>query len=532
LLLLEWFFHILEQLERFWDTELSQQFLANNGANGFLDLFKRFGTTSMPSAIENLKALGKVRFQSDHLERLSGFIVATDLTIRLGSTELICTVVEESRFEDTIAFPQIARNALQNTKPETIEGLLTASIRLLAGLAALPSLIGPIHANHGAVKLIHASRHINPIIVRSALDLVNVLLTSSVSVRFVQVFITEFPGLFKTWNNDNRERGLRSFALMLKNQSAITEIAHSSEIRDIIGSCFHSDSPKIVLFSLKLFYSFLTNPVSFELYSQLVESLPALLTHKTESVRFVAASALGVGLEKGVSTDIVTAHEIRAFLQRCFAKNELVICALRLTGLISKTYRSATLLESVIEGIARYHSAKDQKVRNLALEVFSSCACSNPISPTLLKIIEKIKKIGDLPDSVLTFLAYMTLNRAGAVHGAKLWKQIANAIAERGNRAVSFALLALDRIAQTPDTLEILTNEDISAFISVSKPLLEKEDTQAVVFSILESLVYSDKGKQTVRQSNLPVELKKIFVSVPRNAPVRISLMRILACIG
>jgi hypothetical protein len=87
------------------------------------------------------------------------FIVATDLTVRVAATELLCVVAEEWHFDDLASLAQIARNALGNAIADTAEPLLTATVRL------------------------------------PTLDPLDRLLSDAVQPRFVRIFVADFSTL-------------------------------------------------------------------------------------------------------------------------------------------------------------------------------------------------------------------------------------------------------------------------------------------------------------------------------------------------
>jgi hypothetical protein len=510
-------------------AELKARFCETGGADAFLGLFSRFGTTSMPSAVENLGALGNVKLDGGHLAKLSAFIVATDLTVRVAATELLCQVVDGGRYDDPAAFSQIARNALHNAIPEMVENLLRATIALLTGLAGLPSLLAQIVANDGLPKIFQASRHANPAIAGSALDLLNRLLSASVPPRLVATFIADFPALFDRWDDPNRERALRSFAILLKSESAFKEIAKSVDVAATIASCFMSNSPRVVLFSLKLLYSFLINSVCFQRYSSLLPALTVPLASKTKSIRFLAASALTVGFEKGGFSDHLATAEVRAFLEQSFTQGKLLVCALRLAGVISLTYAGALFLEPVIPAISPCLAKTDARVHALTLQVLSSLAISNPMSPALLEVARNLTAKTEVSEPLLKFLANIAIQPDGAMCGARAWKLLVAGVTSEIPRERSAAVLALDRVVQVPEALALLNQKQVNEFIKASEPLWSGEEGVDLVLPIVDGLVTAEAGKKAVKASALPTTLRHAISALPPTAPMRVAALRILA---
>jgi serine/threonine protein kinase len=497
-------------------------------AQAYLRLFSSFGTTAMPHAIDNLVALGGVTLSSEHIIKLSAFLVATDLTVRGTSTDFLCGIVENRRYEAEVMFSHIARNALVNAIPEALEGLLRSTLRLLMGLTGIAPALSQLCIGDSPERVFMASKHRNQAIASAALDLfIRIVPAGGIpSERTIALFVSEFPSLFKNWNDGNREKALRSFALLLKSEKVFAELSKSKDMLGILCSCFLSQSPKIALFSLKLFCAILANSSCFTLYSSLLPSLSVLLTSPFPSIRLLVASALTFGFAPNLATP-----ELLEFLNRSFTDEKIVVAALKLAGVISGSFRGALFLEPVIPDALKLLRSPDVKVRHFAVLVCCSCALSNPISDTVAQAAPDMfalvhaRQEGLFP---LMFLSNLAVHPQGAVLCAKNFQMLVAELQSAKDTRLDLLLAAFERIVGVHESLNMLTVEDVAAFLAEARKYWT-EEVAPRVFAVVDALVASGVGKKAIAHSDLPTIIQEKLRELPLTSPIRTSAMRILA---
>ena len=127
--------NIINALEKITSNDsLLKEFISKNGQKTFLFLFAKFGSTSIPKAIEILIRLvdkSNISFSFEHISNLASFLLANELNVRKLTIDLILKIVENKQYEDSSSLDLVASNLLLNIIPEALPLILTSILKLL-----------------------------------------------------------------------------------------------------------------------------------------------------------------------------------------------------------------------------------------------------------------------------------------------------------------------------------------------------------------------------------------------------------------
>lgn len=375
------------------DNEMLNTFAKLGGTSALLELILKFGSTSMPNAIDALTAVLKidntVKLTSDHYAKLASFLGTTDIKIRISSTKLISLTIEKKLYTSDAALTTIVNSVLSNAILEAKSELLKPTLYLIKLLLPLERPAAHLARSKGPNIILLLLPHSDPQVVADSLDILRSLCQDVLPpAETIQQYALQFTDIIARNSDMLTVKALYLIGVLVHSPEAFKEFS-----ADISGfkTCLLSKQASIEAYTLQLIFAFLSNQTSAAAFSELADNIVPLLASPSKGIAAIAASCLTVILMNKAAEygKFVYCSTTAKFIEEALELPQLQQCGVRLAGVISMTFAGARFLDStdIMSQIGKLLESEDQAVRKLAFMAFASFSTSLPLSKSAIAAI-------------------------------------------------------------------------------------------------------------------------------------------------
>jgi hypothetical protein len=503
--------------------------LAKGGIAPILNMFWRFATTSTKSVIESLQIILNAKavvFKADDFTKLTPFLVANDLGLRVAATNLVLSAIEDQAFDDFSALTVLAGSVLTNIIPEANEELLKASLDLLGKLVAgntifdkrTAATVFAITARPGRSFKLQSLR-----IVRQLLSVPD--------DDTVEQILPQLQSLFKIEDPELDRETLKLLAVLLRCPSAFEKAAVPGTFK-AFQRLLRTQDPDVLALALRLCYAFLSDADSFFVFADLRPALIGILSSQIEAAVQLGAACLTAIIQRS-AVSVSSEPKVTQFLLRSFASQTqaLLVAGLRLAGVIASSIAGAKFLDDakVVSAVAPLLGHANKTVRRFALMVFAQVSASWPICKSALEAMPVL--LGLLNDDLESFpqiaAANFVVNPRAAEQSARQFPALVAQLAAKEPMNRGLALTAIHRVVRTPEATPHLNDlMTIQKLIALTEPYWEKDSAQ-VVFEIIDAITAMPAGRQLDIMPNVTGFVRKRLLTMKPCDPKRPILVRI-----
>lgn len=608
------------------NDKLLKHFLENKGSSYVLDLFIKFGTTSMGKIIDVLSIIihnEPVKLSSEHLIKLAPFLVSGKIGVRKLTIDLIIMIIDKELYDDDSSLNVIANRALENSIPEAETSLLEKTLALLDKLLQLQQPFDVIIRHDGPCSVFSLARHKNADIRLRSLQIMNKMLSGSIPRP--KIISTFFGG--KNYYSDKERRArkndtedinfsklvsesikdkpdiiletLIAIGTFLKTPTVFKELSEQAKdqkdsILDAFRLCFTSDSVAISLYSMKLCFAFLSNQLSYEMFSALMPDFIMALNYKSQGVNEIAGYCIIMIIQKTGKFKLSFNDEeeeddnendnegkenndneetnkkskkkqhhkekresdsnndenddnpyyniIKNFLYLSLQDNtSLKTVALRLSGVLSASPEGIQMLKNAhaTKRIAIIATSDDGENTKLALMVIASHSALQPTSKAAISIIPYLFKMLDkeeLAPYPLISIANLCVNPIAAKDCVPHLSKLVDLLDSDDIPTLNRTFTALYRILKSPEACGIITEDNVDVLSEIAKKTEKfwNNEFAPISFDIIEMVsgIPNEVGKKVILNSKFKDYLKNRLESVSITDMLRPILNRIGTRIG
>lgn len=532
-------FNLVQAIEPFLEVESTlKSFIKLSGTHALLELFIKFGTTTMTKVIDCFSIVikhDKVILTSEHFQKLAPFLVANDLSVRVSATKLLNLIIEHLAFDTDSSLTVVANNVLSNVIPEAMKELLLESLQLLKNLLDLSSPYSFIIRANGPSNVFVLTSHSDHTIIIESLDLLRQMLINSLPPqKTVNLCVNGFFDLISSNNPNIQMKTLIILAILLKSPYTFKEVALASNTIEAFSLCLKNDSPQVVIYSLRLCFAFLSNPISFTAFSTLSPILLSLLSSDTDSIAQLVASCLTAIIHNNGEQNLLGKEISEYLLKSLNEESSLTMSGLRLAGVISSSFKGARFLEAnkIIGCISKLMFSKNAEIMKFSIMVFASHSASYPMSnaavDSLGHFFESINK-PDLAPYPLITISNLTVNPKGAQSCIKYLSQLVDLLNSEDDDSLQRVFSAIHNIVVVPEAINMVTDEKVIISFIKSTEKFWDTDYASIVFDILDSIAGCDIGKAALQESLLPDFLVEKLQTIAITHPMRSIYIRIIS---
>ena len=368
------------------DKEMLNSFVRMGGSDALLELILKFGSTSMPKAIEALTAVinadNNIKLNAEHFAKLASFLGTTDIKIRISSTELICLALERKAFASDAALISVINSVLSNAILEAKSDLLKSTLKLIKLLLPLSRPAAHLARSKGPSSIFLLLPHSDPQVVADSLDILRVLCTDSLpSADVIHNYAAQFADVIGRNSDTLTIKALYLVGVLVRSPSAFKEF---QSLTQGLRLCLSSKHPSIQAYTLQLVFAFLSNQTSTLAFAELTDAIVPHLAAENKGIAAIAASCLTVILMNKPADygKVVYVKKTANFIIEALKIEEMQQCAIRLAGVISMTFAGARFLDStdVMPLIRSLLTSSNISIKKLAFMAFASFSAALPLS--------------------------------------------------------------------------------------------------------------------------------------------------------
>ena len=556
------------------------EFEKENGCVAFLNMFSRFGTTSMPKSINVIKFIlvkqinsssnsnnsskKELVFNANIFSKIAPFLLTPDLSLRLSTLKLVNSIVEcfnthnkNINFEiTTSSFNSLARNALANIFPEAISDLIIESMTLIEKLMILDldldsnqeSIINlnlPVLLNEGIIKVSTILDHNDEIVSKKAFELIETLLKRiTPQKKTVKQLLAIFPILANNKNNEIMNFSLRILAYSLKSSMAVKKLLSKPQYREVI-ECFKlffaSKQNEVIINSLKLLFSFLYKSTDISKFIILTESLYQILeTNNSNIIQTLLDSCFAlIYKSQPLPNDSHYLSILEQHIKQMLSSKSIISTQiLNLCGVISNSVSGAIFSDKIelVPYILSYMNyINNDMVSKQSILVLCSLSSLDPMCSHLNEAIplafDMIKKDIYSPYPLI-FTINMSLTSFGAIECAKniifIIEFFDKLQKSEGSKIDTIRVLRLiERVISDSDAKKVLEKGDhYNELISL---LYTNFQSNKLFYSILNEVAMTAIGKKTIRDSGILSTLINNYHNMKIQDESRPTLIKILS---
>lgn len=397
--------HIFYELSK--DSDILGKFIECRGTAALLELIVKFGSTSMPNVIEALEEAlrdPEIVLSNEHIAKLSSFLGAADLSIRVSSTNLLCEVIKQRKYSSDSALTSITNGTLSNAMSNAIPELLDATLKLLKLLLTLEapkkSLVSSDNTQSEAFSVILAllygkdetgaynSVSKDESVIMSALEILKLLVAERPPKDdTAKTFAPAFAAIV-SMGDKFALGGLCIMAYLIRSVGTARVVFDSpgdrrNEAAAGLVQCLNSKSQQVVGYTLEIIFricSVQSPPASLAV---LAEPLVGQLAAAHKGIRAAAASCL-TALLMGAHgcedvMEFVMKDFVGEFLKEGMKDPQLDAICIRLAGVIAMSYKGAIFLqESTVMRTLHRKLGEDTPTKKLAFMAMAAFTSSMP----------------------------------------------------------------------------------------------------------------------------------------------------------
>ncbi|OHT04631.1 TKL family protein kinase [Tritrichomonas foetus] len=554
-----------------------EEFENEGGSSSFLGLFAKYGTTSMPKAIDILRFLvesQKFCLKADIINRISPFLLFTDLNYRLNSLKFINYIIDNKCFESPNSFNSIVRNMLANLFPEAMPEIIIESLELITKLVSFAELNSSILATEGIIKVTSLFNHNLHEISEKSLEIVEALLSNIIpQKKVVKSVLSVFPSLAGSQNPKTVKVSLNILAYLMKSSTTLIKMSKRTDVIQSFKNFFESEDQNNLINSLKLIFAFLYKSESLHHncnYTLIMNLLFPLLEKRNDDVSNLVAACLTLIFQKQpFSTTISNTNKdnpnttniesnasideeliqnqcniLDSFLKATLSKSDVSVHILNLCGVISTSFDGAMLFD-VIEIVPLILNCalktpnlntnnndlnKLLQVRKLVSMVLASLSSINPICSHLIEAFPLILEMMENKENS-PYPAIFTANMAIITPGAVLCAENIEIIINNFRYDFPRSLKTIERTVQDQEARNTLERNEklcslISALTGQVKERQEKEGKE--ILNILNEISSIESGKRALFEAGILPILRKRLSEIALFDDSRPTLIRII----
>ncbi|KAH0791702.1 TKL family protein kinase [Histomonas meleagridis] len=487
------------------NNSLSTIFIENNGTNSYLNLFLKYGVSSMPLAISNLLMLPLTKLNKEHFIKLAPFLITSDLSNRINCSIYIIKLLQGKYYENDSAICQIVQNVLVNVVPESPIELLKLSLELLKYLIEIPKACRMMEAYDFTSKICALLLCDDDYIVSCSLELYTKIVTTTILIqKSIITFVDMFPNLINKFNDQNQRKLIYILAKMIfKSPSAINKFINSNEACEALEKCLESDDSNVVMLSLKTIAGLLIKSGCYSTFEKVYPKLNKFFASEYDSMKGIVASIYTLILQK-YDIEKFKTFELKKFILENLNEGELTTQALNLCGVISSTLNGVLFIQEAIPSIVRL--LKTKEYAKTALMVLAFVSVVEPMSKPLSECVSTV--FGFLGDPEMTqyaliLIANITINPYAAIECAKNLEGLVNMIKSDDEMNVKRTFIALERTFGVNEIESYVDEQGIEKLIGCVDEYL-KTDQASQILLILDAISSMKIGKEVIINSSLP----------------------------
>ena len=448
--------------------ELREKLAHNHYSEHFLELFMKFGTTAMKNFIETIKIAicdDPIKLNSKNFSKFSSFLVANDLSLRLGMTITISVFIKRQLYISDNALNPIISKVLKNILIDALPKLLRASIKLIHQLTQLPHSANYINKVDGALLLIPLFKHPDAEIADLAFDsLKSLLMVSQPTPKLISLFLNQFESLVSILD---KTKPLIILQLLSKAPSTFIGISSKKEILDTFEKCIEEPSNDLKIFTLKLISTFLYNDKSGLFISQISKSLINLLDDKDEIITFLAASNLTLSYSYLTDKSFFLCDKVINYLTKSFkSQNEDICCAgLRLLGVLTSERQSAIFLDKseIFKYLINLLESESELIQELTYMAIASQSSTFARTKYLYDCVQIATE--NLSYYPTVFLANISMIPKAGVFIANNINKFIPLLNDDDNELVRNVLTIIYRVCHNIESRKILNNSSVTIIL-------------------------------------------------------------------
>ena len=491
--------------------ELKENFFEVKGNIAYLELFLKYGVSTMPFGIENLASLRDTIITHEHFVKIAPFLISPNIQTRIDCAKYISKVIENKLYDKESSVFYIVTNVLANIIPEAPLILLSNTLDLLQLITNMPNANKFLETTGLLIRICPILKYDDNSIVSTSLSLYSKVLSLGIPLqKSINSFFKVFPDLVDKLNEDNLEKLLNiNASILFKSPNAINDFIKNNKVCESFIKCINNSSTKVSLISLKTLAGLFLKNSCFSLFKDIYQKITDLLKSENNSLKGIAASIFTLYFQKFDISNYFN-NEIKEFLvSNLTNQSDLTVCSLKLCGAISLTFKGAKEIEICIPLIIDLLSSEHSK---LSMIVLSSISSVNPLSPSLYKSLPVIFNLlakQDMNPYPLIFAANISICNSGAIECSKYISFFLKMLLSNDDNIVKLAFITLERTFEITEN-QLFNEEDILKLISYSEKFLNSHYNLQFLH-ILDLISISKSGQNIISKSQLPQILLNQF---------------------
>ena len=415
----------------FEDSSLVKSFIEAGGGQVLLDILLRFYTSHIPRLLDCLIVIlqsEKIILDSQHFQRISPFLLASDLAVRESAEELISIVFDKHCYENGEAFCEVVENLLRNATPEAKVELLGLTLDILLKISQINVVTNKMRVSDGIERICQLINHHSDDIATGALQLMQILIEGTTPKLHT---LADFLDLFTATITKNSPNcifeALNTFTMFMSVQSIFKEVSQRRQLSRCFNNCLLSDIRAIQVLALRICYAFCANKQTEANFKSLFHTFINILQQNVSNNSSSTSSSSGtesasenidttaLAMEELMGckvlacycitalityegTEIISTNDseiLKSFLLGSFADTSVTSsllkkASLRIIGTMSQTIQGANIIEQwkIIPYVSStLQSSTDIEEQTLSIMALATFSAAFPDSESMYECI-------------------------------------------------------------------------------------------------------------------------------------------------
>lgn len=506
------------------DTVMCQSFVKLGGTNALLELILKFGSASMPRAIDtlmNVLALdNNAKLTSEHFAKLASFLGTTELSIRISSTQLLCLVVRRRAFETDAAVLSIINSVLGNAIREAKLELLSATLKLIKLLLPYQKALNFLARGEGPMAILDILNHDDDEVISDSLDILRALIGEvQQPQKAIQLYASLFVRVCQKAKDELTTKALYVVGVIVHSPFAFKMFSDSEPG---FRQCLKSKHPTIAAYTLQILFALLSNQASFSAFSSLGEFIVPHLSNEKSGIAALAASCLTVIVMnmQDQCAEKVFVDDSSKFISRGLETDSLKQPALRLTGVVSMSFCGARFLDNsgCIPLLQKCLKSEDKETRKLAFMAFAAFTQSYSLSSNANNAVDDFVVALDdasVAPYPLICIRCVTSDPSGALHCVQHIQRISKLFENSDDETLETAFSTIENIVSDPSAAGTLdSNHDIKCVVQSMSKFTKTPAFRERALAILDEASKFHYGRAALRKYQI-VDFCKEQIAMP-----------------
>lgn len=491
-------------------------FLDHSGFNMLLDILMKFSSTSIPKIINCFLILvnnERNSFTSTHMNRLSQFLILSDVSVRKSTIELIDLIIKNKCYNEDSIFVSVIENLLRNADIEAVPTVLLKTLDVLIKITDFEAAKAQFRCVEGPDRIILLMCHHDQCILTTALILLRSLFLETIpKQRTISAFLEKFTSVISNSDTQMQLEALNTLTTLMRNESVYDEVNSQDSFSLSFINCINSSDNVIQVSALRICFAFCSNDITEKSFLPLLPNLIELLKGSTNAA-VISAFCISALLSKHDPVSILKdgIGSIRKFVEDSLVlESELTSPALRIIGVLVSSISGAEILSTwnVIPRVAEFISSDNEDLSKLSIMVLTSLSAAIPDSNALYQSISMLVKCiknpiyGSYPSICLSNITVVPKN---AIECVKYLPDILDVIETdiSDGTLQQRAIVTVHRIILTPENSKALESPDlIKKFLRCVDKLWNGKHSM-ILFSIVESLSIYEKPCLILKENGM-----------------------------